>query len=220
MLQTIRDTIGLHFALFKTPGKLTFTEDNELERVWLHLTTRASHSLQIARYALESGYYTQCFMLTRSVLEDWLTASDCLSNQATVEALLHSRRRVPGFKKMAERLPEEYRVIWGRLEDQNGNYGFLSTFAHPRPHALQATSNIDGTILIVPEYDEIRFALAALQLVQTALLVLDIVEQLADRLKTPAAQEWKCLNLKQVKPRSLSLLQSLYDQLSAYITDS
>ena len=48
-------------------GTLEATEDNKLQRVWLALTTSASHSSRVALYALESGYYTQSFALTRAM---------------------------------------------------------------------------------------------------------------------------------------------------------
>ena len=94
VLQIIGEGIDLHSALFRHPWKLVYDEDNRRERVWLNLTTSAFHSLRIAEYALESGYYTQSFMLTRAALEIWLTAHDCISNPETVEALLDRIQRI------------------------------------------------------------------------------------------------------------------------------
>ena len=216
VLQTIQEVIGLHFSLFKVPGELPLVENDKKEQVWLALTTRAFHSSRIAFHALERAYYAQCFMLSRSVLEDWLTAFDCLSNEKTVEALLSSRGRVPHFSDMAERLPNNLKVLWKRAEDPEGAYGWLSTFSHPRPRALEATANAAGMVLVVPEYDEIRFALAANNLLQATLLMLDFLGRLADCLGTPASLDWKSRDLKEVEPRGLALMDSLLRRLKSY----
>ncbi len=219
VLRTIQEGIDLHFSLFQHPGKLSTTEDNRVERVWLNLTTSGFHSLRIATYALESGYYSQCFTLTRAALEDWLTAYDCINNPGTVKALDDAEGRVPTFTDMAARLPEKLKILWKAADEPEGTYGFLSTFAHPRTRALQATFNDSGMLLIVPAYNEIRFALAARLLLQTALLLLEFVERLADYLATPASNEWKVQSLNTVKPRCFTLLASLLDRLDSYISD-
>ena len=217
VLQTIQEVIDLHFALFRYAGKLEYTEKNELQRVWFGLSTSAFHSLRVALYALESGYYSQCFTLTRAALEDWLVAFDCKSHPQTVEALLGSGGRVPAFRVMAERLPEDRKVLWRNGGDGDGAYGSLSTFAHPRQRALEATVGGDGTALIFPAYNEIRFALAAKLLLQVALLMLEFVERLADYLTTPASQEWKSRNLKEVEPKGFALLKSLVYRSNSYV---
>ena len=219
VLQTIGEGIDLHFDLFRHPWKLAMNENNRREQVWLGLTTSGFHSLRIAVYALESGYYTQCFILTRAALEHWLTAHDCKSNPKTVEALLELQGRVPRFSTMAERLPENLKALWKDVNDPEGTYGFLSTFAHPRSRALEATSNEAGTVLIVPEYDEMRFALAAKLLLQTVLLLFDYVERLADYLATPASVEWKSRSLEPVKAKCFALFDSLLHRLNSYMPD-
>ena len=219
VLQTIGEGIDLHFALFRHPWKLAMNENNRREQVWLGLTTSGFRSLRIAVYALESGYYTQCFILTRAALEHWLTAHDCIGNPETVDALLGLQGRVPRFSTMAERLPENLKALWKDVNDPEGTYGFLSTFAHPRSRALEATSNEAGTVLIVPEYDEMRFALAARFLLQAVLLLFDYVERLADYLATPASVEWKSLSLEPVKAKCLALFDSLLDRLNSYMPD-
>ena len=219
VLRTIQEGIDLHFSLFQHPRWPTPTDDNRVERVWLNLTTSGFHSLRIATYALESGYYSQCFALTRAALEDWLTAYDCISNPGTVKALDGSEGRIPTFIDMAARLPEKLKILWKATNEPEGTYGFLSTFAHPRTRALQATSNESGTVLIVPEYIEIRFALAAKLLLQTALLLLEFVERLADYLATPASNEWKGETLNAVQPRCFALLESLLVRLNSYTSD-
>jgi hypothetical protein len=216
VLQIIHEVIDLHFSLFKTPGELPSVEDNEKELIWLQLTTRAFHSSRVAFHALERAYYAQCFMLARSVLEDWLTAFDCLSNDKTVEALLYSRGRVPTFSDMAGKLPDDWKVPWRGVGDTEGEYGWLSAFSHPRPRALEATANASGMVLVVPEYNEIRFALAAKDLLQVTLPMLDFLERLADYLATPESLVWKSRNLKEVKPRGLALLGSLLHRLKSY----
>ena len=216
VLQIIQEVLDLHFSLFRHPFTLELTEDNKLQRVWLALTTSAFHSLRIGYDALESGCYSQCFTLTRVALEDWLVAVDCQSHSETIEALLDSKRRFPAFKRMAKRLPEELKVHWEEIGDNEGNYGFLSTFAHPRQRALQATVNFSGTILIVPEYDAIWFTLASNLLLEVTLLMLSFVEKLADFLGTPASQEWQSQNLKEVKPKGFATFDSLQKRIMSY----
>ena len=220
VLKVIIEGIDLHFALFKHPGNLTHTADNRLQQVWLQSTTSGFHSLRVAVDSLGSGYYTQCFMLTRAALEHWLIAHDCICNPATVDALLGLRGSVPRPSTMAQRLPENLKVLWDNVNGGDGTYGFLSTFAHPRPRALQATSNDAGTVLIVPEYNEMRFALAAKLLLQTVLLLSEYVERLADYLATPASVEWKSRILERAKLKCFALLESLQHRLNSYIPDA
>ena len=96
----------------------------------------------------------------------------------------------------------------------------MSTFAHPRKRALEATVNEKGTVLIVPEYIEMRFALAALELLKVAMLMLEfverLVERLADYLATPASLGWKSQNLKKVRPNGMALLESLVNRCNTY----
>ena len=216
VLQVIEEVIDLHFSLFKTPGEVPSDEDNEKELIWLKLTTRAFHTSRLAFHALEQAYYAQCFMLARSMLEDWLTAFDCLSNHQTVEALLYSRGRVPTFADMAGRLPDDWKVLFRGVGETGGEYGWLSTFSHPQPRALEATADASGMVLVAPNYDEIRFALAAKDLLQVTLPMLDFLERLADYMATPESLVWKSRNLKEVKPRGLALLGSLIHRLKTY----
>ena len=216
MLQTIQEVIDLHFDLFRHPAELQLSEENQLQQVWLGLTTSAFHSLRISLHALGSGYYAQSFTLTRAAFEAWLTAADCKSHDETVQALLNSEIRAPRLETMAQRLPEEFKVLWRRVGDPEGYYGFLSTFAHPRKRALEATVNVDGTVLSVPEYIEMRFALAALELLKVSILMLVFVEKLADYLATPASLGWKSQNLKKVRPNGMALLESLVNRCITY----
>lgn len=96
-LDDLQEMVDLHFSLFKYPGKVESTNSNAVHRVSLALTTSPSHSSRVALDALESGYYTQSFAMTRAVFEDWLTAFDCKKHAETVEALLDSNRNVPRF---------------------------------------------------------------------------------------------------------------------------
>lgn len=173
------------------------------------MTTSASHSSRVALQALESSYYTQSFALTRAVFEDWITAYDCKDHTETVEALLDSNKTMPRFSVMYKRLPSELKRLWGAQGDYEGTYGFLSTFAHPRGRAIEDTMNIDGRVKVVPQYDEIRFALAAFFLTKAILLMMEFVERLADYLHCPESHEWKSLQLKIVKPKGFALLESL-----------
>ena len=218
-LQNIHDAVGLHPSLFRRPGRLIFSKENRLQRVWIGLTTSGFHSLRIALYALESGHYAQSFALIRSALEVWLTAFDCKTHPETVEALLRSRNRVPRFATMAHRLPEKLKNLWQQCEGDDGTYGFLSTFAHPRQRALEATVNLNGTVLAVPEYGEIRFALAARFLIQAALLLLEFLERLADYFSTSASEQWGKHDLEVIKPQRMAVLGSLVGRLNSYTPD-
>ena len=216
VLQTIQEIIDLHFDLFRHRGGFEFSEDNQLQQVWLGLTTSAFHSLRISLQALGSGYYAQSFTLTRAAFEDWLTAVDCKSHTETVQALLNSEIRTPRPETMGRRLPDELKSLWRGVDDPEGYYGFMSTFAHPRKRALEATVNESGTFLIVPEYIEMRFALAALELLKVALLMLEFLERLADYLATPASLGWKSQHLEKVQPNGIALLESLLNRCKTY----
>ena len=216
-LGALREMVDLHFSLFKHPGLIEPNEANKVHRVWLGLTTSASHSSRVSLHALESGYYTQSFALTRAVFEDWLTAYDCKEHTETVEALLDSNRTMPRFSTMYKRLPCELKRLWGAQGDFEGTYGFLSTFAHPRGRAIEDTMNIEGRVRVVPEYDEIRFALAAFFLTKAILLMMEFVERLADYLDSPGSHDWKNFPLKIVKPKGFVLLESLDQRLLSYL---
>ena len=216
-LETLHEVVDLHFSLFQHPGTLEATEDNKLQRVWLALTTSASHSSRVALYALESGYYTQSFALTRAMFEDWLAAYDCKEHPETADALLDSNKAMPRFSTMYNRLPCGLKRLWGEQGVYEGTYGFLSTFAHPRSRAIEDTLNREGTVRIVPEYNEIRFALAARFFIEANLLMLKFVERLADYLDSAESQEWKNLQLETVKPKGFGLLESLNKRLLSYL---
>ncbi len=216
-LQIIQDVVDLHFSLFKHPGKLDVNEETRLQRVWLRLVTRASHSSRTGVYALESGYYARSFALTRAVLEDWLTAFDCKEHPETVDALLDCKGSVPKFSIMAKRLPCNLRRLSEEYGDAEGNYGFLNTFAHPRARAMQDTLNREGRVRVVPEYDEIRFALAAQSFVTAIMLQLEFEERLADHMDSPESREWKYSELATVKTKCYALLKALNDRLLSYL---
>ncbi len=219
VLQGILEVINLHFSLFKHPDRAERIRENDLAQVWITLSTSAFQSARLAWHALETAHYRQCFILTRATLEDWLTASDCIRHAKTIEALMHSTHSVPKSAEMRDRLPGDLKVLWGKSGSDEGPYGFLSSLAHPRQRARQSTLNSDGTLLVVPEYDEIRFALAATFLLQSALLMLDIVERLADILSNPASHEWKSQNLRHTRPKGIALFESLSNRLRSYATD-
>ena len=107
--------------------------------------------------------------------------------------------------------------LWGEQGDYEGTYGFLSTFAHPRSRAIEDTLNREGRVRIVPEYNEIRFALGAWFFVKANLLMLEFVERLADYLASPESQEWKDSQLETVKPQAYVLLESLDRRLLSYL---
>ena len=216
-LNVLREVVDLHFSLFAHRRTLEANEDNKLQRVWLALTTSAAHSSRVALDALESGYYTQCFMLTRSVFEDWLTAYDCDDNPETVDALLDSGKSMPRFSTMYDRLPCGLKRLWGRQGDYEGTYGFLSTFAHPRFRAVEDTLSQEGRVRIVPEYNGMRFALGAWFFLKANLLMLDFVERLADYLVSPESLAWRNSQLESVKPQAYTLFESLDRRLLSYL---
>ena len=216
-LNILREVVDLHCSLFAHPRTLGVNEDNKLQRVWLALTTSAAHSSRVALNELESGYYTQCFTLTRSVFEDWLTAYDCNEHPETVDALLDSRKSMPHFSTMSDRLPCGLKRLWGRQGDYEGTYGFLSTFAHPRFRAIEDTLNQEGRVRIVPEYNEMRFALGAWFLFKANLLMVEFVERLADYLVSPESLEWRNSQLASVKPQAYTIFDSLDKRLLSYL---
>ena len=61
-----------------------------------------------------------------------------------------------------------------------------------------------------------RFALAALELLKVALLMLDFLERLADYLATPASLGWKSQHLEKVRPNGMALLESLLNRCKNY----
>ena len=219
-LETLHETLDLHFSLFSHPTTLEDTEETKLPRVWISLTTSAFHSSRVALYALESGYYTQCFALTRSVFEDWLTASDYKEHPETVEALFDANKAMPRFSVMCERLSPNLKPLWGEQGSDESIYGFLSTFAHPRHRAIEDTRNREGRVRIVPEYDDMRFALAARHLVIAILLLMDYLARLADFLDSPESKEWNASQLKTVKPKGFGLLESLNRRMNSYLEEA
>ena len=219
-LEPLHEILDLHFSLFSHPVTLEATEENKLQRVWISLTTSASHSSRVALYALESGYYTQCFALTRSALENWLTAFDCKEHPETVEALLDENKAMPRFSEMYERLPCNLKSLWREQGSDAGTYDFLSTFAHPRHRAIEDTRNREGRVRTVPDYDDMRFALAARHLVIAILLLMDYLARLADFLDSPESEEWKASQLKTVKPKGFTLLESLNKRMNSYLEEA
>ena len=217
LLPVIQQVLDLHWLLFQQRGQFLLTEDNKRQQVWLKLTTNGYQSLRLAFKALETGNYTQCFTLSRCALEDWLVCNDCLNNEPTVPALLGSGQRVPTFKEMAQRLPDELNSLWKKAGDDEGTYGFLSTFSHPRERALQSAVNSDGTLSVFPKYDEIRFALAARFLLQNGMALLDFLARLADYLATPATKYWRNQNLKIVESKGLAALEAIIERLNGYL---
>ena len=92
----------------------------------------------------------------------------------------------------------------------------MSTFAHPRFRAIEDTFNQGGRIRIVPEYNEMRFALGAWFLLNANLLMLEFVERLADYLVSPESLEWRNTQLESVKPQAYTIFDSLDKRLLSY----
>ena len=157
-LTSVERLFNLYLAGFRRLGEFKKTNDNKREQVWLFLTTRAFNSLCCAYHLLEEGYYSQSMILIRAALEDWLICEDCKTKSQTVEALLDREKCVPRFKDMANRLPEPLKAEWNGMGGEDGIYGFLSTFAHPRRRAVVVTVDPESNVLRVgPTYDEDLF---------------------------------------------------------------
>ena len=81
---------------------------------------------------------------------------------------------------------------------------------------MQDTLNREGKVRVVPEYDEIRFALAARLFVTAIMLQLGFEERLADHMASPESRECEDLELAIVKPKGYALLEALNSRLLSY----
>lgn len=138
VLGVIEDLINQQLAGFRQIGSFTLTADNRPQQVWLLLTTRAFNSLRWAYHLLHTGYYSQAMMLTRGAYEDWLVCEDAKHHAETIAALLDRVDRIPTFSDMAARLEKPLGQEWKGILGDDGIYGLLSTFAHPRYRAVAA----------------------------------------------------------------------------------
>lgn len=180
------------FGAIAQSGSFTKTETNLRHQVWLHLSSRAFNSLRWTFYFLESGYYQQAAILVRSSWEDWLCCEDSKNHEETVEALLEGKGeiRVPNFRTMADRLPEDLEEEWnGRTVDGEpllGVYGMLSTLSHPRRFAIATTVTDTHELRVGPAYDEDMFLWLSIYTIRGMVKMLDILNILVN----PLDQNW------------------------------
>lgn len=162
VLGVIEDLINQQLAGFDKIGSFTITEDNDLQRVWFLLTARAFNSLRWAYHLIQMGYYSQSMMLVRGAFEDWLVCEDAKLHPQTISALLEQKGRLPSFSDMANRLEEPLKTEWHGGDGADGPYGLLSTFTHPRYHAVASLFPPGGTtIRLGPSWDEDLFIVTA-----------------------------------------------------------
>ena len=164
-------------------GRFTQTDDNKKEWVWFLLTTRSFASMRCAFDLLKKGYYTQSVMLIRSTLEDWLAGQDCLTCPSTLAALLDPRARMPHVSEMVDRLDSDLQDWWrGKGKGDEGAYGVLSTFVHPRPRGLGMVINPESSkIRFGTEYDRRAFIFTATHLVTAARRMSELLARIAGK---------------------------------------
>ncbi len=203
VLDNLENLLNSYLKGFGQLGTFTLTDENQKEQVWLYLVSRAFNSLRWAFNLLQRGYYSQALTLTRSAYEDWLVCMDCRNNPETVEAILSAESYMPKFKAMSKRLEEPLRRGW------DGDYGFLSTFAHPRHRAITVIVNPEFKNLRVgPDYDETMFMITSYYL-GTAGLRLGMFLVLLTDLKSP---EWAKEVFLPVLENTEACLERIYEE--------
>jgi hypothetical protein len=181
VLAAIEQMLDLYLSGFQQIGKFTRTDNNRLEQVWVFLTIRAFNSMRWAYYLLESGYFSQSMMLTRTAFEDWLVSMDCIEHSETVEAILGEKGRVPKFSTMANRLEKPLKKEWKDIEGDDGVYGLLSTFSHPRYRAIAVLLDPKSKVFRVgPAYDDDLFLVASNYLLLGLIRMMEFLARLVD----------------------------------------
>ena len=191
-LASIEALLGTFLPAFRETGQFTLAESNRREQVWWLLVGQSFNSLRWAFHLLQIGYYTQALILERSVEENWLVCQDCLEHAGTVDALFDDSKRMPTFRDMANRLPENLRNTWQAPKGQPQQaYGILSTISHPRPRALRLAFDFDNNRPRVgPGYNEPLFVFTSLYiLVGTISITGFLVRLVSDESKEPLMAE-------------------------------
>jgi len=80
--------LNAYLTGFTRMGKFNLTESNQRDYAWLILSSRAFNTLWAGFELLEKGYYHQSAVLSKGVIEDWLTANDCEKTRKTVDAVI------------------------------------------------------------------------------------------------------------------------------------
>lgn len=196
-LIVIEQLLNLYLAGFGLLGQFKKTDNNRPEQVWVLLTSRAFSSMRWAYHLLQCGYYSQSLILTRAVWEDWLVCFDCIEHSDTAVALLdgdtpwtykYIREKSLRFSDMADRLPELLKQQWQGHGGGDGVYGALSTFSHPRHHALAAAvSRASNTLRVKPDYDRDLFLVSSYTLLQGAVRMMEFLV----RLLPPDTTDWQ-----------------------------
>lgn len=168
---------------FTRLGKFTLDTSNEREYAWFYLATRSFSSLRCAFDVLERGYYSQAAMLTRSVLEDWLTAMDAEKNRKTVEAVIKGEYE---FGK-GELSYSEMVKHWQKFPE-SGNIAqlALSTIASSRRLIPGTTISPDKKYLMLGQYDGRLFHAAYQAFLVAAIRMLEVMR----RLVGSSATDW------------------------------
>lgn len=147
---------------FRFVDTFTPTAENRLEQVWLLTWNRTFNSLRWAYHHLNSGYYSQSMMLTRSAFEDWLVSEDSKTHPETIDALLDNSGRVPRFQTMADRLEDHLKEGWSGIDGVDGSYGLLSSLTHPRYRSLAILLDpVTNDLRLGPCWDESLFIVGA-----------------------------------------------------------
>lgn len=206
-LASIEALLNAFLPAFRETGQFTPTGSNRREQVWWLLVGQSFNSLRWAFHLLQLGYYTQALILERSVEENWLVCQDCLEHPETVEALFDDSKRIPTFRDMADRLPENLRNTWqapkGHAEQA---YGVLSSISHPRARALRLAFDFDNNRpRIGPGYNEPLFVFTSLYILVGAIAIAGfLVRLVSDESKEPlmAQMQWANDYLKHLRGRA------------------
>ena len=163
-----------YLLVFKERGAFTRTAGRDREYVWFLLSAKAFNSLRWSVHLLKTGYYHQALTLIRSVWEDWLVSVDSENHPCTVEAVLSKGKRIASFRTMADRLPGPLMQEWqDQPNGQEGSYGVMSTFAHPRWRGLRMLIEPDSRLLrLGPQYEQTLFLITFIYLAEVAVRML------------------------------------------------
>ena len=162
VIGVIEALLNQYLAGFRQIGSFTLTDENHPQQVWLLLTNRAFNSLRWSFHLLQTGYYSQSMMLTRAGFEDWLVCEDSKGHPETIDALLNRAGRIPSVSDMAARLEEPLFKEWRGVVGDDGIYGLLSTFTHPRYRAVAVMVDPETQNLrLGPSWDEDLFIVTA-----------------------------------------------------------
>ena len=169
---------------FTRLGKFTVDRNTEREHVWFQLATRSFSSLRCAFDVLEKGYYSQAAMLSRSVLEDWLTAMDAEKNRKTAAAIATGEYE---FGKGGLSYSEVTKRLQKYPETRDVVQLALSTIAYSRRLVPGTTVSPDKKYLMLGQYDVRLFQAAYEVLVIAAVRMLELMHQM---LGNSAAEWW------------------------------